>query len=177
MKDFDEAIHQMLWPNNRRHDPVLGERVGWIMRTDDQSWIKLPRGYLPGWLTALRGPINWFFPGAMNDAGDFWLGPIPQGTPIALIGSLAPMPESTDLWSELKRDWALLGIGWKLHGYMGSVTPTTSNADAQRLFEPVARAMYALSNCPDFEVNRGHYFGTDLSDPDKTALIAFLKTL
>ena len=30
---------------------------------------------------------------------------------------------------------------------------------------------------PDFEVNRGHYFGTDLSDPDKTALIAFLKTL
>ena len=177
MKDFDEAIHQMLWPNNRRHDPVLGERVGWIMRTDDQSWIKLPRGYLPGWLTALRAPINWFFPGAMNDAGDFWLGPIPQGTPIALIGSLAPMPESTDLWSKLKRDWALLGIGWKLHRYMGSVTPTTSNADAQRLFEPVARAMYALSNCPDFEVNRGHYFGTDLSDPDKTALIAFLKTL
>ena len=98
MKDFDEAIHQMLWPDTGRHHPVLGERVGWIMRTDDQSWIKLPRGYLPGWLTALRAPINWFFPGAMNDAGDFWLGPIPQGTPIALIGSLAPMPESTDLW-------------------------------------------------------------------------------
>jgi hypothetical protein len=41
-----------------------------------------------------------------------------------------------------------------------------------------------LSKCPDFVVNRGHYFGTDyfaeepaLSDADKRALIAFLKTL
>jgi hypothetical protein len=43
--------------------------------------------------------------------------------------------------------------------------------------------MLALSKCPDFVVNRGHYFGTDrlageppLSDDDKHALIAFLKT-
>jgi hypothetical protein len=43
--------------------------------------------------------------------------------------------------------------------------------------------MLALSKCPDFVVNRGHYFGTamfpeetPLSDADKTALIAFLKT-
>ena len=41
-----------------------------------------------------------------------------------------------------------------------------------------------LSTCPDFVVNRGHYFGTDafaeepgLSDDDKRALIEFLKTL
>jgi hypothetical protein len=40
-----------------------------------------------------------------------------------------------------------------------------------------------LSKCPDYIVNRGHYFGTDafpeepgLSDPDKRALIEFLKT-
>jgi hypothetical protein len=43
--------------------------------------------------------------------------------------------------------------------------------------------MLALSKCPDFVVNRGHYFGTDrfkeepgLSDADKKALIEFLKT-
>ena len=64
------------------------------------------------------------------------------------------------------------------------MTPTTSNEDAQRLFEPVGRALYDLSNCPDFEVSRGHYFGTDrfseepgLPDADKEALIVFLKTL
>ena len=41
-----------------------------------------------------------------------------------------------------------------------------------------------LSKCPDFVVNRGHYFGTSyfkeepgLSDEDKWALIEFLKTL
>jgi hypothetical protein len=44
-------------------------------------------------------------------------------------------------------------------------------------------AMLALNKCPDFEVNRGHYFGTGmvpgepaLSDNDKRALIEFLKT-
>jgi hypothetical protein len=56
--------------------------------------------------------------------------------------------------------------------------------------------MLELSKCPDFVVNRGHYFGTaefnkqeglsadekafgtepELSDADKRALIAFLKT-
>ena len=56
--------------------------------------------------------------------------------------------------------------------------------------------MLALSKCPDFVVNRGHYFGTaefnrqdglsadekafgkepELDDADKRALIAFLKT-
>ena len=43
--------------------------------------------------------------------------------------------------------------------------------------------MLELSKCPDFVVNRGHYFGTAqqneepaLSDEDKRALIEFLKT-
>ena len=44
-------------------------------------------------------------------------------------------------------------------------------------------SLLALSKCPDFVVNRGHYFGTSmfkeepgLSDADKRALIEFLKT-
>jgi hypothetical protein len=43
--------------------------------------------------------------------------------------------------------------------------------------------LYSENKCPDLVINRGHYFGTDklgeepgLSDPDKEALIAFLKT-
>jgi hypothetical protein len=35
----------------------------------------------------------------------------------------------------------------------------------------------ALSACPDFEVDRGHPFGTTLPDADKEALIEFVKTL
>ena len=50
---------------------------------------------------------------------------------------------------------------------------------ATGLVEPLLQ----LSKCPDFVVNRGHYFGTGyavgepgLSDKDKRALIEFLKT-
>ena len=53
-------------------------------------------------------------------------------------------------------------------------------------FENMAGPLLELSKCPDFIVNRGHYFGTDMLDPkegepglsdrDKRALIAFLKT-
>ena len=48
-----------------------------------------------------------------------------------------------------------------------------------KLEKPLVR----LSKCPDYVVNRGHYFGTDkfteepaLTDNDKRALIEFLKT-
>ena len=51
------------------------------------------------------------------------------------------------------------------------------------MFANLAGPMLELSKCPDFVVNRGHYFGTDrfkeepgLSDADKRALIEFLKT-
>ena len=50
--------------------------------------------------------------------------------------------------------------------------------------EKTADAMLAVSKCKDFVVNKGHYFGTNLqpgepalSDDDKRALIAFLKTM
>ena len=38
------------------------------------------------------------------------------------------------------------------------------------------RELLDLSKCPDLIVNRGHYFGSNLPDADKEALIAFLKT-
>ena len=45
------------------------------------------------------------------------------------------------------------------------------------------RGCSSMSKCPDFVVDRGHYFGTSafkeepgLSDDDKRALIEFLKT-
>jgi hypothetical protein len=37
--------------------------------------------------------------------------------------------------------------------------------------------LLAANNCPDFIEDKGHYFGTDLPDNDKRALIEYLKTL
>ena len=59
-----------------------------------------------------------------------------------------------------------------------------------RGFAALGDRLFKLSKCPDYVVNRGHYFGTDLletkldvtkrepglSDKDKRALIEFLKT-
>jgi hypothetical protein len=75
----------------------------------------------------------------------------------------------------------------------------TSGASDDQLagrFSNLAGPLLRLSECPDLLVNRGHYFGTaqfndqeglskdeqsfgqepELSDADKRALIAFLKT-
>ena len=41
----------------------------------------------------------------------------------------------------------------------------------------LAEPLFRLGKCPDYVVNRGHYFGAALPDTDKLALIAFLKTL
>jgi hypothetical protein len=51
------------------------------------------------------------------------------------------------------------------------------------VFKNLVPDLLQVSKCPDFVVNRGHYFGTSLlkeetplSDDDKRALIEFLKT-
>jgi hypothetical protein len=58
-----------------------------------------------------------------------------------------------------------------------------SDEEARKNFANLVKPLLELSKCPDFVVNRGHYFGTDrfkeepgLSDDDKRALIEFLKT-
>jgi hypothetical protein len=50
--------------------------------------------------------------------------------------------------------------------------------------QEVMRQMLAVSKCPDYVINKGHYFGTSLmpdepglTDEEKRDLIAFLKTM
>src|SRR5262249_51806002 len=86
-----------------------------------------------------------------------------------------------------------------LHGLKSSLASVPENVSDEELrdhFSDQAAAMFALDKCPDFEVNKGHYFGTAafndveglsndekafgpepvLNDDDKRALIEFLKT-
>ncbi len=39
------------------------------------------------------------------------------------------------------------------------------------------RGLIRNNQAPDFVLDRGHMFGTELSDEDKRALIEFLKTM
>ncbi len=58
-----------------------------------------------------------------------------------------------------------------------------SDDEARKVFANLVDPLLELSKCPDYVVNRGHYFGTSyfaeepaLSDDDKLALIEYLKT-
>ena len=61
--------------------------------------------------------------------------------------------------------------------------PNATDEQARKVFANVGESMVALSTCPDYEVNRGHYFGTGLDgekalrDAQKKDLIEFLRTL
>ena len=69
--------------------------------------------------------------------------------------------------------WALVvKILARLHTLGGDAT----NDQAKTVFGDLVEPLLDLSKCPDFVVNRGHLFGTDLPNDDKAALIEFLKT-
>jgi hypothetical protein len=185
MTVFQASIEQMLWPERRQADSMLGAKgVGVIDRTTAQSWVTLPAGFLPGAVTFLHGPLNWLLPGAFAADGGLRIGPIPKGTPIGLISNFDPLPENPGLFAGVVRAWKLLGLGLRLRHDMAAMPANADDATATKIFTPLGRELYALSVCPDFVVNRGHYFGTDrfpeepgLNDGEKRDLIEFLKTL
>jgi len=175
MASFNDAIQQLLWPEKRRKDPILGDKVpGYISRTTATSYIKVASGYLPTGLEKLLGWGNVphrFFPWLFRE-GMVEIGPIPKGTPVNLLANL-------DLEADkLKLAELLLKMIADLKKVAGA-----SDEEAARVLKNLAPDLLTLSKCPDFVVNRGHYFGTNLlpeepglSDDDKWALIEYLKT-
>jgi hypothetical protein len=185
MSVFDASIKQMLWPEQRDRDPVLGDKgVLMIARTTKRSWIKLPASFVPSVVRNLSGAVNMLFPGIFTANGDLQIGPIPKGTPVGLLGNFDPLPETPSIWGDLGRTWDLLRLLARFRHDLAALPKDADDATAQAIFTPLGKQLYALGNCPDYEINRGHYFGTDLfteepplSDADKNALIEFLKTL
>jgi hypothetical protein len=48
MGSFQSSIEQMLWPERRQKDRVLGDKVpGMIDRTTETSYLRVPKGFLP----------------------------------------------------------------------------------------------------------------------------------
>lgn len=184
LRSFEDSIHQMLWPESRDKDELLGDKIpGKIDRTTKTSYLKISYGYLPDALQQLRG-IARFFPWLIDDRDKIIrIGPIPKGTPVGLLANINPLPESNDPDQRLQHDKKLLDLVLKIGGDLQKLPPNATDQDAEKVFANVVNQMLELSKCPDLIVNRGHYFGTDkfagsepgLSDEDKRALIAFLK--
>ncbi len=152
MRAFDDAIEKLLWPEKRASE-------GSIATTKQPSFLKIPQSFLPEALKPLC------VDGFLN------LGPIPKGTPINLVANVDP-----SLGNLLKLlpsgNMALLSAD-KDSDFAQLTGAATGNEKVRQFVSD----LLSVSNCPDLIEDRGHYFGTELRDSDKRALIEFLKTL
>jgi len=197
MKVFDASIEQMLWPAKRERDSVLGAKVpGTIDRTTERSVVTVPTGFVPEALQPLQGTLHRWLPWLVGGGDDIVLGPIPQGVPVALLSNLKLRAESDDLGDKAAHVGKTAEFLVKLKYDLATAPAGASDAELRQRFANLKGPMMELSKCKDFVVNRGHYFGTaefnqqdglsadekafgtepELSDQDKRALIAFLKT-
>ncbi len=105
----------------------------------------------------------------LDPDGYFRLGPIPEGTPVSLLANVDPQADPAEL----------LDLGVKIQKSLLKIKFEKLDSAAARelLNTEVAPLLFKASKCPDLIEDSGHYFGTDLSDADKRALIEFLKTL
>ena len=111
------------------------------------------------------------------------IGPIPAGTPVDLFGNLELMRDGGSTADRAQHGGEILKLLVAIEHNLRTLPPEATDEEARKQFAALGDRLFKLSKCPDFVVNRGHYFGTDafkeepgLSDEDKRALIEFLKT-
>jgi cytochrome c5 len=144
---FNDAIEKLFWPEKRLNKDS-------IWRTQNECTLHLRKEFVPKPLQHLAG----------ND-GYISIGPIPKGVPINLIGNLEP-----DLGQLVVLQAKIVKALVKIHAM------NLSSQDATAELAKAVPELVAANKCPDFIEDKGHYFGTDLPDSDKRALIEYLKT-
>lgn len=176
MQSFNDSIEKLLWLNKRggtagNQDGADGQSTSlWL--TTEESWLSVPESYLHSRL------LRWFLRNHLEvdpvtKEKSFAFGPIPKGTPVNLLAN-------TNLQvGGLGKTRQLAGLLIESVKVMKAIKREglTDDAAAKRWRDSgVARKLYALNTCPDFIMDKGHPFGTDLPDADKRALIEFIKT-
>jgi len=197
MAAFNHAIEQMLWPERREKDTVLGDKIpGVIDRTTERSFVHIPLTYLPN---LLQRPATWtsrLLPWLSPSESSIAIGPIPAGTPVNLLANTKLRAEADDNVAAHAANLAKLAGALVLNSAAAAGADDTPDDQLRERLSGLREPFMALSKCPDFVVNRGHYFGTamfnqqnglsederafgtepELGDNDKRALIEFLKT-
>jgi hypothetical protein len=149
LEAFNDAVEKLLWPEKRLNKDS-------IWRTQDDCSLHLRKEFVPWQLHVLRRLAD-------ND-GYIKVGMIPKGTPINLVANLDPDSDHKVVF--VKAAEKLIKLK----------TTNLSRDQAAAEFNQLIPDLVAANKCPDFVEDKGHYFGTDLPDSDKRALIEFLKT-
>ena len=147
MDAFNDAIEKLLWPEKRKGR-------GSIWRTSQRCSLHIRKEYVP-WALRFR----------CDGDGYLNVGPIPAGTPINLIANLEPS------------FWDMLTLVPRIKASLDRIHDEKLDDEAaKKVFANLVPDLTKANKCPDFIEDKGHYFGTDLTDNDKRALIEFLKT-
>jgi hypothetical protein len=114
---------------------------------------------------------------------------------VDLLANLQPLGETDSTIDNAVHTVKVAHTLLELGSDLKSLPANASDDQLRKTYANVAKPLLDLSKCPDFVVNRGHYFGTVqfnqqagltadeqafgqepvLSDSDKRALIDFLK--
>jgi len=149
LEAFNDAVEKLLWSEKR-----LGKDSIW--RTQNDCSLHLRKEFVPKPLQALR---------ALADRNGYVnVGMIPKDTPVNLIGNMEPDFRNIDVFRKIAEKLIKLK------------TTKLSRDEAAAEFNKLIPDLLAANKCPDFIEDKGHYFGTDLADTDKRALIEYLKT-
>ncbi len=195
MSVFNASIEQLLWPEKRKKEPGFD---GYIARTTERSAVYIPYRNIPVELSSL---IQGFHLPVLNKLfdkdGGLTIGPIPKGFPINLAANVQPAMDLPFLSARrLLHDSAVKELVRQVATALPSLEPKADDATLLEWGKQFRVPLLKLLKCPDFVVNRGHYFGTAefndtaslssdeqsfgpepaLSEDDKRALIEFIKT-
>lgn len=148
MTAFNDAAERLLWPEKR-----LGKES--IKRTQSEVYLRIHQSFVPEPVRTLADHLHY-----VN------IGPIPEGAPIKLFANL-------------EADFSqVVQLNLKLEEVLRHIRKFNLNPhDASIALVEAVPELLAANKCPDFIEDKGHYYGTELSDDDKRALIEFLKTL
>ncbi len=169
MEAFNDGINKLLWPEKRKENtcketwklPFCGP----IYRTTKESFIKIHRTFVPKLLQKLVGDNEYLE-----------IGPIPKGTPINLLANIDFGFRKG--FSEISRYKDLAGLVLHVTKALKKIKKENMNSEqSTALLKTLVPDLYKVSKNPDWVIDRGHTFGSDLSDGDKLALIEFLKTM
>jgi hypothetical protein len=185
MDSFNDSIEQMLWPEKREKDELLDDKIpGKIDRTDRQTFLYVPPGYLPDLLKPLLPLNQQLFP-SIFEQKVIKIGPIPKNTPIGLLANIDLLGESSGITDKLAHQKNVADLLLKMKRDLERLPPNPTDDQANKAFADLVEPLLKVSKCPDLIVNRGHYFGTSyfkekdepgLTDQEKRALIEYIKT-